>query len=67
MLVEFLAKTKIFGSKITEVTRADVQGLVRNIRQLRTKQVMKELAHHPECLPLILDVEGRPMPFRLTD
>jgi len=49
--------------KVTEVTPARVQGFEDNVQRLRNSPVMRELAHHPEWMPLIFDANGVQMPF----
>merc|ERR1719375_755052 len=49
--------------KVTEVTPARVQGFDDNVQRLRNSPVMRELAHHPEWMPLIFDENGVQMPF----
>lgn len=44
--------------KVTEVTPARVQGFEDNVQRLRNSPVMRELAHHPEWMPLIFDENG---------
>jgi len=44
--------------KVTEVTPARVQGFEDNVQRLRNSPVMRELAHHPEWMPLIFDANG---------
>lgn len=49
--------------KVTEVTPARVQGFEDNVQRLRNSPVMRELAHHPEWMPLIFDAHGVQLPF----
>lgn len=49
--------------KVTEVTPARVQGFEDNVQRLRNSPVMRELAHHPEWMPLIFDECGIQLPF----
>jgi hypothetical protein len=49
--------------KVTEVTPARVQGFEDNVQRLRNSPVMRELAHHPEWMPLIFDECGVQLPF----
>jgi hypothetical protein len=49
--------------KVTEVTPARVQGFEDNVQRLRNSPVMRELAHHPEWMPLIFDENGVQIPF----
>jgi len=49
--------------KVTEVTPARVQGFEDNVQRLRNSPVMRELAHHPEWMPLIFDECGIMLPF----
>jgi hypothetical protein len=49
--------------KVTEVTPARVQGFEDNVQRLRNSPVMRELAYHPEWMPLIFDANGVQQPF----
>lgn len=49
--------------KVTEVTPARVQGFEDNVQRLRNSPVMRELAHHPEWMPLIFDEDGTQLTF----
>jgi hypothetical protein len=49
--------------KVTEVTPARVQGFEDNVQRLRNSPVMRELAHHPEWMPLIFDEYGGMLSF----
>jgi len=49
--------------KVTEVTPARVQGFEDNVQRLRNSPVMRELAHHPEWMPLIFDEMGDQLVF----
>lgn len=55
------------SKKVCEVTPARVQGLAGNVRRLKNSPLMKQLADHPEWMPLLFNEYGEPEGFPLPD
>lgn len=47
------------SSKIVDVSRAVVQGFKENVARLRGSPIMRQLAEHPDWMPVTVDSEGR--------
>lgn len=51
------------STKVCTVAYARVQGQEANLKNLQTITMMQQLAAHPDWHPLILDAEGKEVPF----
>jgi len=55
------------SKKVASVRPARVQGVKENVQRLRNSPVMNELIRKPEWMPLLLDSQGRELPFPMPE
>eukprot|EP00930_Biecheleria_cincta_P035109 TRINITY_DN24180_c0_g1_i1.p1 TRINITY_DN24180_c0_g1~~TRINITY_DN24180_c0_g1_i1.p1 ORF type:complete len:549 (-),score=81.19 TRINITY_DN24180_c0_g1_i1:22-1614(-) len=55
------------SDKVVEVSQARVQGLKENVQRLRRSPVINALIAEPAWMPLLLDENGKELPFPISD
>jgi len=55
------------SKKVTSVMPARIQGRAENVLRLQKSPVIRELAHRPEWLPVLLDKKGNMEHFPIPD